>query len=71
MKEATESLRDKCTCSIGLLPCQIHGWGMVRHGLECEKVLHGEREGFLHSATDDTPYDVDGVRYCGRCHYAL
>lgn len=24
--------------------------------------------GYLHSAVDDRPYDVDGLTYCGRCH---
>lgn len=24
-----------------------------------------------HAPDDDTPYDVDGVSYCGRCHHAL
>jgi hypothetical protein len=24
----TESLRGKCTCAIGLMPCQIHGWNL-------------------------------------------
>lgn len=27
--------------------------------------------GYLHESTDDSPYDVDGVRYCGRCHHAI
>ena len=42
----------------------------VIHGRTCEKAPH-VREGYLHDASDDTPYDVDGVRYCGRCHLAL
>ncbi len=25
----------------------------------------------LHDADDDSPYDVDGVIYCGRCHMAI
>ena len=33
----------------------------------CEKVPH-TRDGYLHSEDDDGPYDVDGVKYCGRCH---
>ena len=28
-------------------------------------------DGYLHDANDDTPYDVDGVKYCGRCHLAM
>ena len=42
----------------------------VRHGTECPKVPH-DGGGFLHAPEDDKPYDVDGVMYCGRCHWAL
>jgi len=42
--------------------------GSVIHGRSCEKVVHLGAGGYLHDASDDTPYDVDGVRYCGRCH---
>lgn len=42
----------------------------MRHGITCVKVLH-IGGGYLHDARDDTPYDVDGVMYCGRCHAAL
>lgn len=38
-----------------------------RHGADCPKVEH-YGEGYLHAASDDRPYDVDGVVYCGRCH---
>ena len=42
---------------------ELHGWS-------CPKVQHGNKSGFLHGACDDDgPYDVDGVRYCGRCHW--
>lgn len=68
---ASGSLRGKCTCHIGLLPCQIHGWNMVQHGVSCEKVPHGNKTGMLHGPDDDRPYDVDGCSYCGRCHHAL
>lgn len=37
------------------------------HGKRCPKVQH-VGEGYLHAADDDSPYDVDGVLYCGRCH---
>lgn len=37
----------------------------------CEKAQHGERGGYLHAADDDSPYDVDGCSYCGRCHHAI
>jgi hypothetical protein len=40
------------------------------HGKTCPKVRHFG-SGDLHDEDDDTPYDVDGVRYCGRCHVAL
>lgn len=42
----------------------------VKHGKDCPKKEH-IREGYLHDADDDRPYDVDGVLYCGRCHYAM
>lgn len=37
--------------------------------MKCEKVVHDEDGGYQHLADDDTPYSVDGVEYCGRCHY--
>lgn len=49
---------------------QIEATYQVRHGINCEKRSHF-RDGYLHGADDDTPYDVDGVKYCGRCHVAL
>jgi hypothetical protein len=39
----------------------------VRHGFDCPKAAHKGR-GHLHAENDDSPYHVDGVRYCGRCH---
>lgn len=42
---------------------------MSDHGTECAKALHDpHRDGYLHDALDDSPYMVDGLRYCGRCH---
>lgn len=38
-----------------------------RHGIDCPKVQH-IGEGYLHEYDNDSPYDVDGVLYCGRCH---
>lgn len=38
--------------------------------LTCLKVEHFGN-GWMHDAADDTPYDVDGVMYCGRCHRSL
>lgn len=46
----------------------------VRHGVNCPKVAHfdfTDSHGHLHEPDDDTPYDVDGCSYCGRCHQAL
>ena len=42
----------------------------IKHGIECKKVEH-IGEGYLHQSHDDSPYDVDGMSYCGRCHYVL
>lgn len=42
----------------------------IVHGKTCPKVSH-VGTGYLHSEDDDTPYDVDGARYCGRCHVGL
>ena len=39
----------------------------VTHGVNCPKTPH-VMTGYLHGPEDDTPYDVDGVTYCGRCH---
>jgi len=39
----------------------------AHHGVDCEKVPHAG-DGYLHSASDDSPYEDDGVLYCGRCH---
>lgn len=43
----------------------------IQHGVNCPKVEHDRRGGYLHSDDDDRPYDVDGVSYCGRCHRVL
>lgn len=40
--------------------------------LTCDKAPHDDRMGgYLHDENDDSPYDVDGVAYCGRCHVAI
>ena len=39
----------------------------VQHGKNCEKKIHSG-DGHLHGPDDDSPYDVDGASYCGRCH---
>lgn len=51
---------------------ECHGEPMVRevHGENCRKVNH-LGVGYLHGDADDSPYDVDGLMYCGRCHLAL
>jgi len=41
-----------------------------QHGVTCKKAPH-TRGGYLHGENDDTPYNVDGCNYCGRCHIAL
>lgn len=46
---------------------QMHTAVGSKHGIDCPKVPH-LGAGYLHDATDDRPYDVDGVLYCGRCH---
>ncbi len=51
--------------------CESCGWKEpVLHGLTCQKRAH-TGTGYLHGEDDDTPYAVDGVSYCGRCHHAL
>lgn len=40
----------------------------VVHGKTCAKYVHALGGGYLHADDDDSPYDVDGVTYCGRCH---
>lgn len=42
----------------------------VKHGTDCVKQKH-LGGGYLHAENDDTPYDVDGLAYCGRCHEYL
>ena len=40
------------------------------HRGDCQKIVHSG-SGYLHADDDDSPYDVDGVTYCGRCHRAI
>jgi len=44
---------------------------VVIHGVTCPKAAHSNTGGYLHAESDDTPYDVDGYSFCGRCHVAL
>lgn len=41
------------------------------HGVTCRKQEHYMVGGYLHGEDDDSPYLVDGMRYCGRCHDAI
>ena len=42
------------------------------HGFNCPKVFHDpQRSGYLHGSDDDSPFNDDGLSYCGRCHRAL
>ena len=50
-----------CLATVQLVP--------PRHGVDCNKAPH--TEGNLHDESDDTPFDVDGITYCGRGHAAL
>ena len=43
---------------------------ILRHGVDCPKAIHiPGKGGYEHGADDDSVFDVDGVPYCGRCHY--
>ena len=42
----------------------------VWHGKTCQRQEH-TKGGYGHDFDDDSPYDVDGVSYCGRCHHCL
>lgn len=63
-----------CLCGAGVGTWHVSSVrrtiGQHFHGINCPKVIH-EGDGFLHSPDDDSPYSVDGVIYCGRCHMAL
>ena len=37
------------------------------HG-QCAKMPHEGSICYSHSEEDDTPYEVNGLNYCGRCH---
>ena len=57
-----------------MLPAEELGdvaeYSLPSHGRTCLKVPH-VGDGYMHDESDDSPYDVDGVYYCGRCHYQL
>ena len=41
---------------------------VIVHGANCPKVEHGRYDTFIHDADFDGTSQVDGIRYCGRCH---
>ncbi len=41
---------------------------IITHGYNCKKAPHTLKTGYLHAEEDDSPYVVDSVTYCGRCH---
>lgn len=43
---------------------------LMKHGVNCEKVIH-DGPGYDHAADYDDPYDVDMGVYCGRCHRGM
>lgn len=43
---------------------------LIVHGQTCEKAPH-LTAGYSHPEEDDSPYWVDNVCYCGRCHTYL
>jgi hypothetical protein len=48
----------------------LHDPGLLVHGRDCPKAPHvSGKNGYLHDEKDNGIYDVDGVPYCGRCHY--
>lgn len=50
-------------------PLKFTDADLATHGVDCPKVEHLDfRGGYLHGPNDDSPYYVDGVLYCGRCH---
>ena len=45
----------------------------MEHGVNCPKIEHGgEMEAmYTHDANDDQPFELQGVKLCGRCHGLL
>jgi hypothetical protein len=69
-KKLTKKQRFTLTVGVGvkkfiLKDCPLSDFKVEK--MKCEKVLH-TGEGYLHGEDDDTPFLVDGVTYCGRCH---
>ncbi len=42
----------------------------INPGLVCEKEVHNGK-GYLHDAKDDSPFNMGGMTYCGRCHFLV
>ena len=66
LRESYDKLFDEHQRLKESLSQAVHGY----HHVNCVKVVH-VGSGHLHGPDDDSPYDVDGCRYCGRCHIAL
>jgi len=45
----------------------------MEHGVNCPKIEHsGDLEAmYTHEANEDGPFELQGVRLCGRCHAML
>jgi hypothetical protein len=69
MTESLQSLQRRL--GIGAAVAMKIQAGDIVHGKTCEKKPHDKWGGYLHGEDDDTPYDVDGWKYCGRCHQVL
>ena len=70
MTESLQSLQRRL--GIGASEAMKMQADAIVHGRTCQKKPHDNPEGgYLHGEDDDTPYDVDGWKYCGRCHQVL
>jgi hypothetical protein len=56
--------------SHGYTPCRCAERGSCANRT-CPKAAHSNQGGYLHGEDDDSPYNVDGVSYCGRCHMVI
>ena len=62
--ELLDEIRRKQSAPLGETAQSIR----IVHGVNCPEAPHAAGHGYLHNAGDPSPYDVDGVIYCGRCH---
>ncbi len=61
----------QCLIDLGIVQYRKEALSASPHGT-CPKQPHDNPEGgYLHGKDDNSPYDVDGCLYCGRCHYPL